>query len=186
MIKTLLRGNQKKQTVFTFSEIARITGKNADKNLTSAISYFVKKGELVRLAKGIYALDKNYNKFELANKLRSPSYISLYSVLQAEGVVFQVYTTIFSVSNRSETVKIDGQKYSYRKIKSDILLNPTGLTETGTVFTAGLERAVLDKIYLDGEEYFDNLRNMNWELAKSLNLNIYKSRRITKYIQKYA
>ena len=106
--------------------------------------------------------------------------------LQEEGVVFQVYPAIFSVSNRSETVKIHRQDYRYRKIKDEILLNPMGLREKQGVFRATPERAMLDKIYLDGGEYFDNLDSIDWQLVGVLNNHVYQSRRITKFMDKYA
>ena len=186
MISDLLRHRNHDQTIFTFGEIARIVGRNPDANLVSTISYFVRRKKLLRLAKGIYSLDENYNKFELANKLRSPSYISLYSILQESGIVFQVYPTIFSISNRSETIEIHRQVYRYRKIKDDILLNPLGLGEKQGVFKATPERAILDKIYLDGGEYFDNLNGIDWQTAKSLNSRAYHSKQITKFIDQYA
>ncbi|MBU1256758.1 type IV toxin-antitoxin system AbiEi family antitoxin domain-containing protein, partial [Patescibacteria group bacterium] len=89
MIIKKLAVNKGEQTVFSLAEIARIVGVKADKNLISAVRYYVKSGDLLRLAKGLYALDKDYLRYELGNKLRTPSYVSLYTVLQNEGVVFQ-------------------------------------------------------------------------------------------------
>src|SRR3990167_1902818 len=121
MINQLLRNKPAFQTVLSVSNIARLTNKQPDVNMLSALSYHVQKGNLIRLSKGLYALDNQYSRFELANRLRQPSYISLYTVLQKAGVVFQPYTSIFVVSNRSETLIIGNQKYLYRKIKDAIL-----------------------------------------------------------------
>jgi len=38
--------------------------------------------------RGIYAKDKNYDRLELANRIYTPSYISLETVLSREGIVF--------------------------------------------------------------------------------------------------
>lgn len=186
MIKEILKNKSQSQTVFSFSDIARLSSRNPNSNLVSAVSYSVKKGDLIRLSKGLYALNKNYSKYELANKLRTPSYISLYTVLSMEGVVFQPYTSIFAISNRSETIVIKSQKYIYRKIKDAILLNSLGILDKDGVAFACAERAILDKIYLDGSEHFDNLRSVNWELAGKLNSSIYKSKVIEKFIKTYA
>lgn len=183
MIIKKLAVNKGEQTVFNLAEIARISNKQADKNLISAVSYYVKSGDLVRLAKGLYALSQDYSKYELGNKLRTPSYVSLYTILQDEAVVFQPYTSVFLVSSRSEARIIDGQKFIYRKIKDDILLNPLGIESDGLVMKAGLERAILDKIYLDGEEHFDNLRSVDWEMMEELNEQVYRRKNITRYIK---
>ena len=121
---------------------------------------------------------------ELGNKLRKPSYISLYTVLGERGVVFQPYPSIYLIANRTEVLKVDGQRYVYRKIKREILLNPQGLTAEGSVTKAGLERALADKVYLDGLEYFDNLRGVDWELLRKLNQEVYGGNsRITRFIR---
>lgn len=182
MIKDLAlkRGEQ---TVFRLIDIAQLTGRPVDHNLSSAVSYYVKKRELVRLSKGLYALDGHYSKWELGNKLRVPSYVSLYSVLQIEGVVFQPYNSVFLISNRSEKVEIQGQQYVYRKIKDEILLNPAGITVKDNVAVASVERAFLDKLYLDGEEHFDNLSMIDWQTARQLNEQVYKNQLIARYIE---
>jgi len=183
MLIKKLAVNKGNQTVFNLAEIARIIGKEADRNLIAAVSYCVKSGDLIRLAKGLYALNKEYIKYELGNKLRSPSYVSFYTVLQDSGVVFQPYTSIFLAGQRSETRIINGQKFIYRKIRDDILLNPLGIKSDGLVMKAGLERAILDKIYLDGEEHFDNLRAVDWDKMKELNDQVYQRKNFKKYIQ---
>ena len=181
MIKQILK-EKNKQTVFTFGDIAMITGKSANSNLVSNINYYIKTGQLIRISKGIYALDENYSIWELANKLRKPSYISFYTVLQKAGIVFQPYSTIFLSCNRSEVIEKNNQKFKYRKLKDEILYNMKGLQEKENVMIATPERALLDKIYLDGDEYFDNLSKIDWEFAKEMNDDFYKSKKIEKYI----
>lgn len=174
--------NQGGQTVFSLADIARLSDKKPDRNLISAISYYVKSGDLIRLTKGLYALKKDYDVRELGNKLRTPSYVSLYTVLQDEGVVFQPYTSVFLVSQRSEVRKINGQEFIYRKIKDSILLNPLGLEVKGEVVVASLERSVLDLIYLK-EQHLDNLVKVDWGKMKQLNEEVYQSKKLSKYIK---
>ena len=181
MIKQLLK-EKDRQTVFTFGDIATITGKNADSNLISNVNYYIRTGELIRVSKGIYALDENYSTWELANKLRKPSYISFYTILQDAGIIFQPYSTIFLACNRSEVIEKNNQKFKYRKLKDEILYNMKGLEERRNTMIATPERALLDKIYLDGDEYFDNLSKINWGFAKEMNEEFYKSKKIEKYI----
>lgn len=185
MIEKILRNKNEDQTVFTLSEVATYVNKSPDQNLISALSYYSKNGKLIRLSKGLYALDNNYSRQELGNKIRQPSYISLYTILQEHGVVFQVYTSVFSISNRTEEFIINNQNYIYRKLKSQILLNNLGITEERGIFKASLERALLDKIYLDGDEYFDNLRQVDWAFATQLNKKVYKSKKVQNYIDSF-
>ena len=168
--------------MFSLADIARLSDKKPDRNLISAISYYVKSGDLIRLTKGLYALKKDYDVRELGNKLRTPSYVSLYTVLQDEGVVFQPYTSVFLVSQRSEVRKINGQEFIYRKTKDSILLNPLGLEVKGEVVVASLERSVLDLIYLK-EQHLDNLVKVDWGKMKQLNEEVYQSKKLSKYIK---
>jgi predicted transcriptional regulator of viral defense system len=175
LIKEFLQKRPSKQTVFTVAEIAQITESSDSDKLKLALSNGARKGDLIRISRGLYAVNENYSLLELGAKLRRPSYLSFYSVLQEQGVVFQGYSSLFYATNRSEELRLKGQKFIYRKIKDEILLNPLGIDSGGPVARASLERALCEQLYLDGEEYFDNLRAVNWQLMKKINKKVYKN-----------
>lgn len=174
-IKDLIKSKKSDQTVFSFSDLSQAVNGYTGSKLRSALKYAVKKNDLFRISKGIYSLSTEYSRQEFANKYRCPSYISLYTVLQKEGVVFQPYSSIYIISNRSQETEMDGQKYLYRKIKDSILLNTLGVKNKNGIQTACVERAICDKLYLDGDEYFDNLRDVSWELMGQLNDEVYEN-----------
>ena len=179
-----LRKINKTDTVFTVIDIKKALDIKDQKSLYNAIYYAVKQKELYTISEGIYSFDSDYSRKEFGNKYRTPSYISLYTVLQESGTVFQPYTSIFVITNRSESVDINGQKYVYRKIKDEILLDPLGIEQENGVSTATIERAICDKIYLDGIEYFDNLRNVDLDLIDRLNKEVYeRNKNISKFLQ---
>lgn len=186
-IKDLLQRKPQDQTIFTATEIAQLLEIYPRDKLYSALKYAVQKKDIIRIARNYYSFSANYSFFELGNKLRRPSYISLYSILQEEGVIFQPYNSIFLISNRSEKVVIDSMTYVYRCIKKEILLNTTGIVVSPFISKATKERALCDKIYLDGPEYFDNVRNINWSLMKTLNKEVYNcSKKIKQFIKENA
>lgn len=171
------------QTVFSLTDLSSLNYSYYGNKLNSALKYLVKNKDLIRISKGLYAIDKNYSLQEFANKFRTPSYISLYTVLAEKGVVFQPYESIYVISQRSEEKIIDGQKIIYKKIKDEILLNPLAIGSTDFVCKASLERAICDKIYLTGAEYFDNLRDVNFKKIEELNRKVYLNNKdITKWI----
>lgn len=174
-IKKLLQTKKLDQTVFTFSDLSSAVPEYSGGKLKSALKYAVQKGDIIRISKGIYSISKDYSRQEFANKYRSPSYVSLYTVLVESGIVFQPYSSIYLISNRSQEIEVDSQKYIYRKIKDNILLNPFGINNIGNVSKASPERAICDKLYLDRSEYFDNLRNINWDLVSQLNEEVYNN-----------
>lgn len=172
-IKDFIKSKGTTQTVFGFSDLSNAVEGYSGSKLRSALKYAVQKGDLYRISKGIYSLSKEYSKQEFANKYISPSYIGLYTVFQVTGIVFQPYTSIYLIANRSREVEIDSQKYIYRKIKNEMLLNPMGIINENYVQKATPERAICDKLYLDGDEYFDNLRSIDWNFMRKLNNQVY-------------
>ncbi len=118
-------------------------------------------GQLIRLRKGVYALTKEYDSLELAQKLITPSYISLDTALQKHGVIFQATDIITSLAKYSRTLSVDGRDYEYSAVKEEILVNPLGIRKEEYYFIASPERAIADWLYLRGETYFDNLRDID-------------------------
>lgn len=184
-IKDFLKSKKVNQTVFGFTDLSSAVVGYTGPKLRSALKYGLQKGDLVRISKGIYALSNDYSREEFANKYRCPSYLSLYTILQKAGVVFQPYTSIYAISNRSEERELADQTYIYRKIKDSILLNPLGITTKNNTQYATPERALCDKLYLDGDEYFDNVRAIDWAFMKQLNSQVYANNKtITHFITK--
>ncbi len=173
----------KPQTVFTLDEISLLFPEVSYQNLRSRIRYFVNVGKLQRLQQGIYA-KKQYNHLELANKLYRPSYISLETVLARGGVVFQYSETIFVASYLTRLVRLAGVSIQYRQIKGEVLTNLQGIEEAGGYFTASLERAFLDAIFIYKNYHFDNLSTINWEKVKELK-KIYSNQAFAKRLDEY-
>lgn len=173
-----------KQTVFTLSEVALILGESDKFNLTAKVQYHIKKGNLIRLRKGIYA-KADYNKFELANKIYTPSYISFETVLRQEGVIFQHYENIFAASYLSREIELKNkQKIIYKKLKDSILTNDKEVLRIDNFFIAGKERAFMDTIYLNGNYFFDNLENIDWGKCARL-LDVYDNKQMIKKLKSY-
>ena len=91
----LLKIYSAKQTVFTNQEVALLTGEKSANNLKTKLSYYVKNGDLVRLRRGIFAKNKDFDQKESAVRIFTPAYISLETVLAEEGVIFQYYSSVF-------------------------------------------------------------------------------------------
>jgi len=180
-IEVLLRTTR---TVFTIRELAYLWKINNPTTLKSKVYLLVKNKKLIRLHKGIYAVINDYNKFELAGKLKSPSYISLETVLYKAGIIFQYSTNIISISNTTKTVECQGVDYIYHKVKDEILFNKSCLEISDTYYISTPERAFLDTIYLNGNYYFDNLVKINWEKCFSL-VEIYKNNALKKRLKGY-
>jgi hypothetical protein len=150
-------------TVFTTADLALLWGESNPELVKNRLYRYVKSGGLLRLRRGTYAKDANFDKYELATKIFSPSYVSFETVLRDAGVVFQYYGLVTVASYQTKEIDCSGQKYSFRKIKDDILTNPIGIENKGSCGIASPERAFLDTVYLQKEYHFDNLSALDWK-----------------------
>ncbi|MEX1052306.1 MAG: type IV toxin-antitoxin system AbiEi family antitoxin domain-containing protein [Patescibacteria group bacterium] len=172
-----------KKTVFTTEDLAKILNISNRNYLRVLLVRMTKRKELMRIRKSIYSLTLDYNKLELANKLKRPSYVSLDRVLFDKNIIFQDFSNIItSVSNNSFVEKIGKVEYRYHKIRAEILTNPIGLETVSGVHIANAERAICDKIYLTKNFYFDNFENVNKDLLIQIS-QIYNLR-VVKEIKK--
>lgn len=170
------------KTILTTKDLALIWG---EKNLNERIFYYVKKGVLIRLRRGVFAKSEDYNLKELATSIYIPSYISFETVLREAGVIFQHYDTTFVASRWSKTMAIDGHKFSFRKLKEIVLFNSTGIILKDNYSIAIAERAFLDMIYLFPDYYFDNLDLIDFEKCNKI-VHIYNNKELIKRLKKYA
>lgn len=167
------------KTVFTVLDLVKILGVDNDNYLRVLVTRMVARGELRRVTTGIYTCFNEYSIFELANKLKTPSYISLETVLFREGVIFQDYSKIVtSVSNNTLKRRVEGVSYEYFKIKDEVLSNPLGVEDEDGVAIATRERAAGDLVYLSPKFYFDRPERLDKEkmisLSKIYNLRVRK------------
>ena len=173
-----------KASVFSFKEILLASHEGKPELLKRRLSYYINKGELYSIRRGLYAKDKNYNRLEAATKIFTPSYVSFETILIEAGVVFQHYDTIFVATYQAKEIVCDDQTYSFRKIKDDILTNNAGVEDKGNYFAATKERAFLDLLYLNKDYYVDNLAPLDFDKIFAL-LPIYNNKRMIKKVHAY-
>ncbi len=167
------------RTTFRLNDIALLTGETNFQSLNKKLNYYVRSGKLQNPRKGIYTKPA-YNEEELACTVYTPSYISLEYVLQKAGIVFQYDSAITAVSYLCRSIEVENRTIQYRKIKSELLVNTSGiLRQNNQINVASAERAFLDLLYLNSKYYFDNLNPLNKELVYKL-LPIYQSSSLTK------
>ncbi len=180
----ILQLYKSKDTVFTAREIALIWREDNLNRLKNKIKYYLDKGDLIKLRKGVYA-KLGYDVKEASVQIYKPSYISFETVLSSAGVIFQYYDTISVASYLSrEIILNDGQKIRYRKLKNDVLLNDKGVIQKNGIAIASVERAFLDMIYINPRYYFDNLSVIDWEKCLQL-AEIYKNKSLVRTINNY-
>lgn len=155
------------RTVFTPLDFRMLWGANS-LNAKIASSRMMQKGLILRLAEGYYALNERYSRYELANRLVTPSYVSFHAALFSAGVNFQARGEIGSVARRVCHRKIQDTLYSYSAMKEDLFFNPEGLVTRDGVSMADPERAVLDCFYFGYLPDIDDPSKLNKTHLKNL------------------
>ncbi len=186
-LKAILRSNK---TVFTFKDLLLMW---EGVNVVSArkrVNYYVQTGNLYAVRRGIYAKDKNYDRFELATKIFTPAYISFETVLGKAGITFQYYSQIFVASYQTKELVADQQKFVFKTLKGSLLTNSAGVENKENYAIAAPERAFLDVVYLSRDYHFDNLSAINWDKVNDI-LPIYGENkamrdRVYKYYRRFS
>lgn len=180
-IEILLRSPK---TIFSTKDVALLWSGHADAAARVRLSQYVKNGKLIRVRRGMYAKDKNYDRFELATRIYTPSYVSFETVLTRTGVNFQYYGNIFVASYVTREIEADGQKISFVKMKDYVLSNTIGIEHTNDVAVAIKERAFLDRIYVSKDYHFDHVDVLDWDKVFEM-LPIYRNKRMNKKVDEY-
>lgn len=172
------------KTVFTNEDIALLWGESAENASRVRLSKYVKQGKLIRLRRGIYAKDMQYDRFELATRVYTPAYISFETVLTRAGINFQYYGNIFVASYVNREIIIGDQRITLVRMKDTILSNVSGIDHRVGYSIATKERAFLDRICMSTSYHFDHLDVLDWEKVFEL-LPIYQSKRMDTRVQEY-
>ncbi|MFH1956438.1 MAG: type IV toxin-antitoxin system AbiEi family antitoxin domain-containing protein [Patescibacteria group bacterium] len=114
---------------------------------------YTKSGFIIRLKRGLYAFpDALPPDLYIANKLYSPSYISLEFALAYHGVIPEIVYEITSVTTKATRrfeVKTLGKVFSYRKIKKNAYTGYNLQKSQGINFNiADAEKSFVDANYL--------------------------------------
>jgi predicted transcriptional regulator of viral defense system len=177
-LATILRSAK---TVFSTKDIALLWNEPNNAAARVRLNYYVKKGDLYRIRKGLYAKSRQYDRLELATRIFTPSYVSFETVLAKEGLIFQYYDKITVASYLVRELTVDRQVYSFRKIKTRVLINSLGVESVSETSIATRERAFLDTLYVNADYQFDNLRSLGWDKVFEI-LPIYTNRRMAKKV----
>lgn len=168
--------------VFSVHDL-KILDKNYD---TSKTLRWAKKWYILPIIRWYYTLPEYKTtdiKQSIANKIYSPSYISLETVLHRYGIIPEYPFTTTSVSTKKTAhFDTDFGSYSYQTIKPELFwwydISHAGKQK---ILIASLEKAIIDFLYLKTEyKDIDDFRWLRWnreELKNQLDLGI---------LQKYA
>ena len=180
-LEILLRSNK---TIFSIQDVALMWGEEDERRISIRLNKYTKASKLVRVRRGLYAKDNNYDRFELATRIYTPSYISFETVLTRGGISFQYYGNIFVASYINREINVGEQKITFIRMKDYVLSNTLGIEHKEGYAIATRERAFLGRVYISKDYHFDNLDNLNWDKIFEI-FPIYHNKRLDKKIKEY-
>lgn len=155
----------------------------------NSISRWVKQGKLIQLRQGMYAFpdvkQDGDAPFYIANKLYTPSYISIHSALAFYGMIPEAVVQITSVGSRKTNFfENELGQFSYHTIKREAMFGYTieqsAFHPTWGMLIAEREKAILDLLYL--YPYYTSKQDM---LDLRLDLDDINSVKLDAYTAQY-
>ncbi|MDD3098646.1 MAG: hypothetical protein PHU82_02385 [Candidatus Pacebacteria bacterium] len=152
--------NKSNKTTFSAKSLINLWGVKKE-SFNVVVKRMVDKGLLFRIARGYYSLKEDFNIYELANTVITPSYISFNCALFYHGISFQANQEIESAALINYKRKIADYTLKYFVLKKELLLNLEGIEFLENFSIATPERAILDCLYLGMHPNVDNLEKVN-------------------------
>lgn len=142
----------KNYPVFTASEVKNIFFDQ--KNIIIQIAFWIKKGYLKKVKKGVYVLSRIKNEISpmvLAGKMYDPSYLSMEFALNYYGIIPDIPGTYTSVTSRTtKYFKNNFGNFTFQKIKPEFFTGYETRSEKNISFNmATPEKALVDYVYLN-------------------------------------
>ncbi|MFA5248734.1 MAG: hypothetical protein WC415_06025 [Patescibacteria group bacterium] len=139
-------------SIFTVDDFAKLLG-ISNKKAGLFLSRYSRKEDsrFFRLKKGIYAFSLLApEKFEIANKLCQPSYVSFESALSYYNIIPEtVYSITSATTKRPNGFIAEKTNYEYYKLKRKLFFGYRLLKiRKSKVFIAEKEKALLDHLYM--------------------------------------
>lgn len=164
------------KSYFTIADIRKIT----DYSLSSTrvmIARLVERGEVFRLEKGVYCIDRdqvNWNAY--ACERYAPSYISFETALSFHNVLSQkTFHITLATTNRSKQKSVLDRELLYHHLQKKLYW---GYQKIDGYLLASPEKAFLDLLYL-------SIRGWAVCDTEEMNLSLLDTKKIVAYVKKF-
>lgn len=139
--------------LFTILDVTKAFPNEKTTSVRMQLFRLTRKGLVGQIKRGLYYFDSaKIDELELANRLFSPSYISLETALNYYGLIPDIPATTMSVTTiTTRKIKSDFGSYYFLKIKPELYFgySPVVSTTPGVSYNiAQKEKALLDYLYL--------------------------------------
>ena len=142
-----------KISVFSRNDIAKLFPNEPENQINTQISRMIKRGDLIGIKRGLYSFPNlKIDEFVLANKLSTPSYVSLESALNVYEIIPDIAVNVTSVTTITpKELNTPLGTYVYSKLAKDLFFGYKNVqdSEGGFFYQIALpEKALLDYVYI--------------------------------------
>lgn len=174
--------------LFSTSDLKLIFQADFNRSLLNNLKRWEKDGLIIKLRKGLYLLrfDKDsINPMILAEKIYSPSYISLEFALSYYGIIPEAVFTVTSISTKKSnffTIPNVGH-FSYQTVKKEAFGGYKNFNENGISYSmAEPEKALLDFFYLNKKVMDGSDANfLSYRFSELFRYNNMRIKKLAKY-----
>lgn len=172
---------------FDMQTIAQLSGETRH-TLRIQLSRWIKRGRLVPLRRGMYALGSAFRRrpisaAALANSLYSPSYLSFQWALGFHGLIPEMVVTYTSATTRApRTFQNEFGKFRYKHVKNDFFFGyETMKIDEQRVQVALPEKALLDFWHSEpGEWTEERMRSMRFQA-----FDVVSMKRLNEFVKRW-
>lgn len=142
-----------KTPFFSRNDVAKLFPKESKNHINTQLYRMVKRDDLVGVKRGYYLFQgSKVDEFFIANRLYTPSYISLESVLNITGIIPDITSVVTNVTTIT-SIKLSTPvgNFVYSKISEKLFFGYTSILDrqSGLYYDiASPEKALLDFIYI--------------------------------------
>jgi predicted transcriptional regulator of viral defense system len=163
------------------------------RTLKNQLVMWQKKGLVIKLKKGLYILNEKDRKFELsrifiANSLYSPSYVSTIYALEYYDLIPEKVVDVTSVTTK-KTAKFTNSfgTFIYQHLKTNLFFGFKEIEDENgfPVFIAEPEKALLDFIYLNLQDFKGKSEDVFVLSYRFQNLDILKKRKLIDFAERF-
>jgi len=142
-----------KTPIFARSDVIKLFIKESQNQINTQLHRMIKRGDLVGVKRGLYSFpNTTLDEFVVANKLYTPSYVSLESALNVYGIFPDITAIVTSVTTTtSKKLNTPLGNYVYSKINKNLFFGYESVLDKESCFYYNIatpEKALLDFIYV--------------------------------------
>lgn len=166
-----------KTPIFTTQQVKSIFRNTSGTNVLVQLNRWSKNGEIIRLKRGLYIFKTaKVEEYAIAHALYNPSYVSLESALNHQGVIPDIPETLTSIcSTTPRTFATPLGKYSFSRIQPKLFSGYSLISDpmSGMPYhVASPAKALLDLIYVRNYRSIMDLR-VDWTAINKTEIKKY-------------